>query len=132
MGMTDFLKVYTQYVKNFSAALTRLNELMESHSKFKKWLEKQLQAASGKKMYDLPSYLITPVQRIPRYYLLLKSLSKKTWKDHPDYESLKIATEKAKEIAGFVNQNAKDAENLQKVIQLQNKFTESQAFVTPQ
>ena len=39
-------------------------------------------------------YLITPVQRIPRYILLLKDIIKKTPEDHPDYPQLVQAEEK--------------------------------------
>lgn len=34
---------------------------------------------------DLEDYLIKPVQRLPKYVLLLKLLVKKTEADHPDY-----------------------------------------------
>ena len=33
-------------------------------------------------------YLIAPVERIPRYVLLLKDIIKKTPEDHPDYSQL--------------------------------------------
>ena len=41
----------------------------------------------------LPSYLITVIQRIPRYILLLKDLIKKTNNEHPDYSNLVKAQE---------------------------------------
>ncbi|KAJ3271562.1 hypothetical protein HDV01_006524 [Terramyces sp. JEL0728] len=37
---------------------------------------------------NLSSYLILPIQRLPRYKLLLSSLIEKTPQDHPDYHSL--------------------------------------------
>ena len=37
----------------------------------------------------LEDHLITPIQRIPRYCLLLDTLIKKTRADHVDYEPLK-------------------------------------------
>jgi len=36
----------------------------------------------------LSSLLITPIQRIPRYQMLIESLLKNTWKSHEDYQQL--------------------------------------------
>ena len=40
---------------------------------------------------DLPGHLITPVQRVPRYRLMLADLVKATEKSHPDYKLLSKA-----------------------------------------
>lgn len=37
------------------------------------------------------SFLIMPVQRIPRYQLLLKELQKRTPADHPDMPFIQVA-----------------------------------------
>ncbi|KAJ3252276.1 hypothetical protein HK103_001646, partial [Boothiomyces macroporosus] len=42
---------------------------------------------------NLSSYLILPIQRLPRYKLLLTSLMERTPEDHPDYHHLKKALE---------------------------------------
>ena len=61
----------------------------------------QCQAAPAVKPgLTLPMYLITPVQRIPRYRLLLKDIIKKTPEDHPDYPQLVQAEEK---MVGLMN-----------------------------
>jgi len=39
----------------------------------------------------LESYLVKPVQRLPKYPLLIKDLLKHTDQDHPDYENLQKA-----------------------------------------
>ena len=41
-----------------------------------------------KKKMGLENLLIMPVQRLPRYNLLLRDLLKQTKDDHPDYEGL--------------------------------------------
>ena len=40
---------------------------------------------------DLPSLLIMPIQRIPRYRLLFEELLKETPEDHLDYDDIKAA-----------------------------------------
>ena len=37
---------------------------------------------------DIESYLVKPVQRLPKYVLLLRDLLKHTDLDHPDHENL--------------------------------------------
>jgi hypothetical protein len=52
--------------------------------------QQDLEKSNGVKLEnkDIFAYLIMPVQRIPRYQLLLRDLLKHTEKDHNDYESL--------------------------------------------
>jgi hypothetical protein len=63
-------------------------------------------------MYLL-SLMITPIQRIPRYELLLRELIKNTSREHEEYEQLCIANVSIKEIAEFHNEKKrKDEQNL--------------------
>jgi hypothetical protein len=69
---------------------------------------------------DLASFLIMPIQRVPRYSMLLKDLAKHTWPEHPDYSALKNATEKMESIAADLNEKKREAENFSSLIELQN------------
>jgi FYVE/RhoGEF/PH domain-containing protein 5/6 len=51
---------------------------------------------------DVRSLLIMPVQRIPRYNLLLQELLKGTAEDHPAYPSLIDALDIMKKVAEHV------------------------------
>jgi hypothetical protein len=64
---------------------------------------------------DLASLLVTPVQRIPRYLMLVKSMLKHSYPGHPDYAKLRTAEERISAIAIIVDQKAKDFENVQKM-----------------
>ena len=68
----DYLKMYTPYVNNYSEALKSLQQLQDNR-KFAKFCAEKKQSMAG---MDLTSYLIMPVQRIPRYELLLKELKR--------------------------------------------------------
>ena len=50
---------------------------------------------------DLGAYLLTPVQRIPRYVLLLKQLLKQTDSEHPDYFYIEAVLQR---LADFLTQ----------------------------
>lgn len=52
---------------------------------------------------NLLSLLLTPIQRVPRYRLLLADLRKATPADHPDAASLDSAYATTDAVAGFIN-----------------------------
>ena len=64
---------------------------------------------------DLASFLITPVQRIPRYVMLLQDLFRNTPDSHTDYSNLNKALEKMRDVAEYVNEKKRVAENLNQV-----------------
>jgi len=74
------------------------------------------------KSLDLLSFLIMPVQRIPRYILLLGDLLKNTPKEHSDYKETETALQKTKEIAEYLNEGKRRAENASKVVAIQDSL----------
>lgn len=70
---------------------------------------------------DIQSYLIMPVQRLPRYRLLLEDLIKNTnGLHHKDYRPLIAACEEIKKVANFINEQKKEAENMNRVLEIQS------------
>eukprot|EP00003_Mantamonas_plastica_P017024 TRINITY_DN2844_c0_g1_i10.p1 TRINITY_DN2844_c0_g1~~TRINITY_DN2844_c0_g1_i10.p1 ORF type:complete len:1160 (+),score=379.73 TRINITY_DN2844_c0_g1_i10:139-3480(+) len=120
LEMAPFLKVYAQYVNNYTSAMPTLAKLQKTKKKFNKFLEEAL-ANSG--LNDLPSFLIMPVQRIPRYRLLLQDLLKFTDETHATWAKLTEALELIKEIADYINERKRQAENRDKVIQIQQMLS---------
>ena len=88
-----------------------LTELIRKNKKFKAYLEKQEKLAGNR----FESYLITPIQRIPRYEMLLGAAKKYTNKDQADYKLLidalelvnKICHTNNKEMASYIGQKKK-------------------------
>lgn len=70
----------------------------------------------------LPAFLIQPIQRIPRYKLLLEQLVSKTAVIHPDYNDLSKALGYLSEIAVVLNNKIREHENRQKIIDIQAMF----------
>lgn len=80
LSFAPFFKMYTMYVNNHNAASALLTEL-NNDTKFAAFAAER----TGPSLF---SRLIEPVQRIPRYKLLLEVLVKNTANDHADYEAL--------------------------------------------
>jgi len=51
----------------------------------------------------LSAYLIMPIQRIPRYRMLLEVLVKFTPQDHSDFKHLNEALEVVRDVANYIN-----------------------------
>ena len=54
--------------------------------------------------HDFIDYLIKPVQRLPKYVLLLRELKKNTPSDHADYVHVVNAIEKFDEVCSHNNE----------------------------
>eukprot|EP01132_Coremiostelium_polycephalum_P006205 gene6205-7727_t len=116
-----FLKVYSQYCRNYGEALNLLNEC-KKQPKFKAFLTKIKDLNEEIKLRGLEDYLIRPVQRIPRYSLLLRDLISHTWKSHPDYLKLEEAFKSVNEVADYMNEKKREAENMMKLAEIQEKL----------
>ncbi|KAJ1504810.1 hypothetical protein HMI54_006557, partial [Coelomomyces lativittatus] len=71
------------------------------------------------KNLTIVSFLILPIQRVPRYILLLEQLLKFTSPDHPDYLGLQKCVDEVKHIAEHINDAIRKFELQTKVVQLQ-------------
>lgn len=69
---------------------------------------------------DLPSFLVKPVQRLPKYILLYKDLLKNTDEDHPDYIHIK---EQLKYFSIINDENNKNMDSFMNRLQIEEICT---------
>ncbi|EDR26863.1 FYVE, RhoGEF and PH domain-containing protein, putative [Entamoeba dispar SAW760] len=112
---SHFFKVYKLIVGNSEAVLAVLKDVCSSPH-VSRYLEQQRLRINAKVQLDLRSYLITPVQRLPRYNLLLNELLKHTPTDHPDYNNIVSALIFLKECTQYANDSVKERERRDKLI----------------
>ncbi|KAF6732420.1 FYVE, RhoGEF and PH domain-containing protein 4 [Oryzias melastigma] len=80
-----FLRMYADYVRNFDGAMELLKTWTERSSAFRSIInDVQSQEVCGR--LTLQDHMLEPVQRVPRYEMLLKDYLKKLPEDHPDYQ----------------------------------------------
>jgi len=93
-------------------------------------LEQEVKSKGGK---DLNSYLILPVQRVPRYSLLLRELigcyEKYDKKNTQDYKSLVKAFEEIKTTTKDINKRVRTIENLNKLSELQKELDRNYEYL---
>jgi len=71
-----------------------------------------------------------PVQRIPRYVMLLKELLKYTPPDHPDFSDLQSARFKIEQVTQALDAKKQQAENLAKLMSIADMITKKGTQVT--
>ncbi|KAF9430754.1 hypothetical protein BGZ94_004289 [Podila epigama] len=119
-----YMKMYSFYVNNYDNALRVLQTLLTS-SKHKKKTKEFLRRCAkhpNHTQLGLQGYLLLPVQRIPRYKMLLGDLLENTWPDHVDYQDIASALDKISSRADEMNERKRQYENHEKVLLIQNRI----------
>eukprot|EP01087_Luapelamoeba_hula_P007845 TRINITY_DN1926_c1_g1_i1.p1 TRINITY_DN1926_c1_g1~~TRINITY_DN1926_c1_g1_i1.p1 ORF type:complete len:1491 (+),score=309.12 TRINITY_DN1926_c1_g1_i1:202-4674(+) len=124
MQVFPFMKIYAGYCANYLEAAALITKL-ETGSKFRSLCRELV----GVKGLDLFSYLIMPVQRIPRYQLLLQEIMKETSNFHPDFKKLSTSLDMVKSVAGYINNSQASA--FSKVIEIQMQFGKAVSLIEP-
>lgn len=117
-----YFKLYTHYLNGYDKCLQALDDL-RSHKKFSVFMGEVSVNFRNQGKLDLMSYLIMPVQRVPRYVMLLRELKKHTPTDHPHSNELGEAIEKIADVAKHVNESKRKAENLSVLFRIFQKIS---------
>lgn len=124
-----YLKLYSEYVTNHEGASAELTLLLQSAS-FAKFCA-SASAQSVTKGMALSSFLIMPVQRIPRYKMLLADLLQNTWEEHPDFENINQALQLIGNVASHINEEIRAMENRRAIADLEQQFVSPPNFLAP-
>eukprot|EP00467_Chlorarachnion_reptans_P025977 CAMPEP_0114506758 /NCGR_PEP_ID=MMETSP0109-20121206/11605_1 /TAXON_ID=29199 /ORGANISM="Chlorarachnion reptans, Strain CCCM449" /LENGTH=478 /DNA_ID=CAMNT_0001685381 /DNA_START=255 /DNA_END=1691 /DNA_ORIENTATION=- len=119
-----YFKMYTQYLNGYDRALDTIYEQRKKNRRFEKFLQKQRKGDSKEKRVwkymDITSYLIMPVQRIPRYELLLKEIIKNTPANDPELQCLNQALGMVRDAAKHNNQEMKSYQDVENIVKIQS------------
>ncbi|MES1910564.1 MAG: hypothetical protein MHM6MM_003138 [Cercozoa sp. M6MM] len=127
-GFAPFLQLYSVYVTQYGAATQALEQVQARNSRFDEMVRVNERVLGT----TLLSLMIMPVQRIPRYLLLLNELKKQAGKAHVQIAGLNDTLTELKRIADAVNQNVHGNEARQQVVNLQEQLFRGKVdLVTP-
>ncbi|XP_019354193.2 phosphatidylinositol 3,4,5-trisphosphate-dependent Rac exchanger 2 protein isoform X1 [Alligator mississippiensis] len=109
----DRFRIYDEYCSNHEKAQKLLLELNKIRTVRTFLLNCML--LGGRKNTDVPleGYLVTPIQRICKYPLLLKELLKRTPRKHSDYAALMEALQAMKAVCSNINEAKRQMEKLE-------------------
>jgi len=85
---------YREYLANYNISIVAVQGMVQKYDRFAKLVDFFEMAQQQSSRLNLESFLIMPVQRIPRYLLLMRDMLKYTHKHHPDYPLLTQALSK--------------------------------------
>ncbi len=126
VAICPYLKLYSSFINAYSDAMSSLSDAMAVDKFVQFYAEASQHPMIGG--LSLPSLLIMPVQRIPRYELLLRDLLKYTEDDHPDKPALEDAMAKIVVLAKQVNESKERQERMHAVWMIQKRFAAKPAF----
>ncbi|PWN35428.1 uncharacterized protein FA14DRAFT_41472 [Meira miltonrushii] len=148
--MAPFLKMYSFFVKNFSSALTRIEAERKTNEVFARFLKETerltwMTSASTEGADGVPTrsggfgfglglqaHLLSIVQRIPRYKLLVGELVKCTPVGHKDYSDLCRAYQVIEQVAESINDNIRQHEMVLSMLSIQRTLIGmNEPLITP-
>lgn len=111
-----FFRIYTNYTDQYEDASILLKHLKKTSSKFLSFI-KVREFCLRAKLDQLRS---APIQRIPRYMLLIKEMLKITPVESPNFYPLKFAFEEVQKISEKISDSIANAASKKEVFYLQN------------
>jgi hypothetical protein len=110
--IAPFFKVYSIYARNFNSILAQIRENPNIPN-------------------HVESLALTPIQRIPRYRLLLEQLAKHCPPGHQDYLNIQTALDMVRDVATFLNDTLKSHQYAMEMIELSKSLVGYDTLITP-
>mmetsp|Transcript_4542 Transcript_4542/g.11233 ORF Transcript_4542/g.11233 Transcript_4542/m.11233 type:complete len:753 (-) Transcript_4542:26-2284(-) len=129
LQLTPFLKMYTEYGNQYESALTLHAKMIQNDPIY----TAAIAECEQKKTTSLPleALLIQPIQRIPRYNLLLNDLLKNTDPSHPDAANLTKVLSMMKGVADHINESIRLHESQMQFLNISSKSAGLEALMAP-
>ncbi|XP_029429695.1 FYVE, RhoGEF and PH domain-containing protein 2 [Rhinatrema bivittatum] len=119
--LAPFLKMYGEYVKNFDKAMELISTWTEKCQSFQDIIT-DIQKREASANLSLQHHMLEPVQRIPRYELLLKDYVKKLPPESPDRADAEKALGMIFSAAKHSNAAIAELERIHKLWQVYEKL----------
>ncbi|XP_017063406.1 kalirin [Drosophila eugracilis] len=120
LKMAPFFKLYSVYAFDYRGALFIIQDLISKNPVFRKFLEQTESRPEVQR--KLNSLMIVPIQRVPRYKLLLEQVLLYTSPADADYKTLKESVKEIEATASHINTCVEEQEITQYLIHLQNSL----------
>lgn len=121
MNLGPFFKLYSVYAFDYRNSLFSLQTLILKNPALKRFIANS--ESRPEVQTKLISLLITPIQRIPRYKLLLQQVLLYTSPCDGSYKPLQESIKLVEQSVSHINSVVEDYENTQRLITIQNALT---------
>lgn len=120
LKMAPFFKLYSVYAFDYKNALLILQDLTSKNPVFRRFLENAESRPEVQR--KLNSLMIAPIQRVPRYKLLLEQVLLYTSPADFDFKLLKESVKLVESTVSHINSVIEDQEVTQRLLNLQNSL----------
>lgn len=128
--LAPFLKMYGEYVKNFDRAVELVSTWTQRSPLFKDVVQGiQKEEVCGS--LTLQHHMLEPVQRVPRYELLLKDYLKRLPADAPDRKDAERSLELISTAANHSNAAIRKMEKMHKLLEVYERLGGEEDIVNP-
>ena len=124
LQLAPYLKFYSTYASDFERAAQLVEKWNNKSKAFKAFVSSQ--ESRPEVQLKLNSLLITPIQRVPRYKMLLEDVIKKTPENHPDKDALQQALQQIGQVAQHIEERLKEHEMTKLMLDIQNSLAGGQ------
>eukprot|EP01094_Clydonella_sp_ATCC50884_P004751 TRINITY_DN1376_c0_g1_i1.p2 TRINITY_DN1376_c0_g1~~TRINITY_DN1376_c0_g1_i1.p2 ORF type:complete len:756 (-),score=308.87 TRINITY_DN1376_c0_g1_i1:484-2697(-) len=115
LKMAPYFKIYNEYSNLYESNGDLLAKL-KADPMFSQQIERIQNTLP--EVVGFESLLIMPVQRIPRYTLLIRDLLEKTPQNHPDHNNLADAGAEFDNVMQYLDKNISENENMKKFMEM--------------
>jgi len=122
LTLIDYFKVYTAYITNYNISIATVRESSNAGDKFAQFIENLQKNDPEIKNFSLDAFLIMPIQRMPRYNMLLERIVKTTWDKHSEYNSLCNALREMQKLTSGINERKRESENKARIMEIQSSL----------
>ncbi|XP_065593939.1 rho guanine nucleotide exchange factor 10-like protein isoform X7 [Cyrtonyx montezumae] len=116
------LDVYSDYVNNFTTAMSLIKKACLTKPAFLDFLKKRQMASTDR--VTLYGLMVKPIQRFPQFILLLQDMLKNTPKGHADRLSLQLALTELETLAEKLNEQKRVADQVSEIQQLSKSISD--------
>lgn len=128
-SIAGFSGTYTSYVKHYSEVLALISSARRQPDNAA--LIAQLERDPRCNRAQLNSFLIMPVQRVPRYRMFLTDLIKYAPANHRDLQAMNGSAAHIAKLATTMDEHCMSIENVKRVLAIQEKFVGLPTFAEP-
>ncbi|XP_068162454.1 FYVE, RhoGEF and PH domain-containing protein 4-like isoform X2 [Antennarius striatus] len=122
-----FLRMYADYVRNFDQAMELVTTWTERSSAFRNIIQ-DIQSQEVCDKLTLQHHMLEPVQRVPRYEMLLRDYLKKLPEDNPDYKISQKTLQTISLAATHSNSAIHKAESLKQLLEIYEMVGEEEVI----
>jgi len=125
-----FLKLYTTYIREFSAVNYHFDDCCQKFPKFAK-LVKDFEKKELCRHLKLKHFMLKPVQRLPQYKLLLEDYLRHLSHESSDFDDTTAALKIVSDAAEHANNTIRQGDKFRKMLQLQSRIGDYFELIKP-